>query len=85
MVRNKVEFKCDCGHMENEHNWDPWSSFFGICEHRQIVYLSNFDGSYEADEEHCPCNRFRVDNLRFLEELSAKNIHRRSKSRSETI
>ena len=68
MGKRKITFKCDCGHMENDHNWDPYSSFFGCCSFVNVT--QNLDGSLEP--EQCPCNRFKIDNLRFLEELYAQ-------------
>lgn len=84
MVRKKPTFKCDCGHLEDEHNWDAYSSFFGCCMFSMMVAYQQWDGSVEPDQWQCPCNRFQIDNLRFLEEMNARretNIHRRSQIR----
>ena len=74
-MMRKPKFKCDCGHLEDEHNWDAYSAFFGCCEKTFLCQLSNYDGSYELSEEHCPCNMFRIDNLRFLEETYVSRRH----------
>lgn len=70
MFAREMNFTCDCGHKEDDHEWDPYSSFFGMCKKSLILQVSDVDGTYMIDEDNCPCQRFRIDNLRFLEELN---------------
>lgn len=59
-----LEFKCLCSHKEEEHNHNPDSAFFGCCE---SFYLDR------VIYNHCACNKYRPDNLRYLEEKASGN------------
>jgi hypothetical protein len=77
MPKNKTRFKCQCGHDEDKHNWDPWSIYFGICETRLSAHVTYGDGSpSEPVDIDCPCNDYKADNLKYLEELSEKKSAR---------
>lgn len=81
MPPRKVEFKCECGHKETEHNFDPYSQFFGCMVSVTVVQVSH-TGLIEGVEQCCPCREFVSDNLRDLEESSELSNDLRGRRKS---
>jgi len=66
---SKAKYKCLCGHIEDVHNFDPYSAFFGCCHSIMIVKTKSDGSSYEPEEQVCRCDEFRPDTLRYVEDV----------------